>query len=77
MNEAAGSATPQTCPVCGVTIIGDEVQFSNGTPGTRARLYARVCKYANKPDCINKNADAIGTVLKEDGFDPGKDISLS
>ncbi|ESA36667.1 hypothetical protein N836_06290 [Leptolyngbya sp. Heron Island J] len=58
----------QTCPVCGVTIIDDVVQFSNGSKGTRARLYARVCQYAQKPECINQDKALIGEVLQEDGF---------
>ncbi len=54
-----GSNT-QTCPVCGVKILvglvgGDRVLFSAGPPGTRARLYARVCRYVDKPSCINKD----------------------
>ncbi|PSN13387.1 hypothetical protein C7293_16215 [filamentous cyanobacterium CCT1] len=53
-------AAPQTCPVCGVKILvgivgGDRVLFSAGPPGTRARLYARVCRYVDKPGCINKD----------------------
>lgn len=48
----------QTCPVCGVKIMvgvvgGDRVMFSAGPPGTRARLWARVCQYVDKPGCIN------------------------
>ena len=58
----------QVCPVCGVTIINDVVKFSNGSSGTRARLYARVCQYAKNPECINQDMDRIGEVLKEDGF---------
>jgi hypothetical protein len=51
----------QTCSVCGVKILagivgGDRVIFSAGPPGTRAKLYARVCRYVNKPGCINKEA---------------------
>jgi hypothetical protein len=53
-------STTQTCPLCGVKIIvgmvgGDRVLFSAGPPGTRARLYARVCRYVDRPGCINKN----------------------
>lgn len=33
---------------------GDRVIFSAGPPGTRARLWARVCQYVNKPGCINE-----------------------
>jgi len=72
----SGTGTARTCPVCGVSILGDEVQFSSGAPGTRARLYARVCQYTSKPECINRNPAAIGTILKEDGFEPGQDVSL-
>ncbi|MBE7383091.1 MAG: hypothetical protein F6J95_016965 [Leptolyngbya sp. SIO1E4] len=48
----------QTCPVCGVKIMvgfvgGDRVLFSAGPPGTRARLWARVCQYVQKSGCIN------------------------
>lgn len=49
----------KTCPVCGVKILtgivgGDRVMFSAGPPGTRTKLYARVCRYVEKPGCINK-----------------------
>lgn len=76
MNSPTNAANAQTCPVCGVSITGDEVQFSTGAPGTRARLYARVCQYTSNADCINRDPDSIGTVLKEDGFDPGQNVSL-
>ncbi|MEO1591760.1 MAG: hypothetical protein AAFU71_10760 [Cyanobacteria bacterium J06632_22] len=76
MNGPSTANNAQTCPVCGVSIIDDEVQFSSGTPGTRARLYARVCQYTSRPECINRDPNAIGTILKEDGFEPGQDISL-
>ena len=33
----------------------DQVLFSAGPPGDRAKLWARVCKYTEKPGCINKN----------------------
>lgn len=42
------------CPVCSVRITGDTVIFSHGKPGTRERLYARVCQYAkDRAGCIN------------------------
>ncbi|MEO0868687.1 MAG: hypothetical protein AAFY17_09595, partial [Cyanobacteria bacterium J06642_11] len=66
----------QTCPVCGVTIIDDVVQFSNGSKGTRARLYARVCQYAKKPECINQDKELIGEVLQEDGFMEAPPLNL-
>ncbi|ASC73538.1 hypothetical protein XM38_045050 [Halomicronema hongdechloris C2206] len=51
----------QTCPICGVKIMvgivgGDRVLFSAGPPGTRSKLYARVCRYVDKPSCINRQA---------------------
>lgn len=63
----------QTCPVCGVKIVpggfsGDRVLFSSGPPGTRAMLWARVCKFAQKPGCINKNQDAIGPIRPTDYY---------
>ncbi|NJL87546.1 MAG: hypothetical protein HC886_18695 [Leptolyngbyaceae cyanobacterium SM1_1_3] len=53
---------PETkiCPVCGVKILagvigGDRVLFSAGPPGDRAKLWARVCQYNQKPGCINSD----------------------
>ncbi|MEM9907087.1 MAG: hypothetical protein AAF921_18890 [Cyanobacteria bacterium P01_D01_bin.44] len=74
-NPAPQSAG-ETCPVCNVTIVNNEVRFSTGQPGTRARLYARVCKYVNKPECINQDPDLIGEVLREDGYIEGEDLKL-
>lgn len=42
------------CGVCGVRIEGEVVHFSYGKPGTRDRLYARVCQYTSKEGCLNK-----------------------
>ncbi|MFG6106465.1 hypothetical protein U2F10_29740 [Leptothoe sp. EHU-05/26/07-4] len=66
----------QTCSVCGVKIVDDVVQFSNGSTGTRARLYARVCQYAKKPECINQDKELIGEVLQEDGFMEAPNINF-
>ncbi|GBF82438.1 hypothetical protein [Aphanothece sacrum] len=61
----------QTCPVCGVKIQGgDKVIFSSGPVGTRARLWARVCNYAQKPACINQNQEDIGSVKENDYYKP-------
>lgn len=64
----------QTCPVCRVSITKDIVHFSSGNPGTRARLYARVCQYANKSGCINQDPEKIGSVTSQDNFSPAKPI---
>ncbi|MBX2865432.1 MAG: hypothetical protein KTR27_17920 [Leptolyngbyaceae cyanobacterium MAG.088] len=71
------SSQEQTCPVCGVTVANDVVQFANGSTGTRARLYARVCQYAKKPECINQDKGLIGVVLQEDGFMEAPSINLA
>jgi hypothetical protein len=67
----------QTCPLCGVSITGDVVHFSNGSPGTRARLYARVCQYAKQGGCINQDPEKIGTVTDGDGYAQLPQISRS
>ena len=64
----------QTCPVCGVKIMvgvvgGDRVLFSSGPAGTRARLWARVCQYVDKPGCINADG-ANQTPSKDDFYKP-------
>ena len=67
------NSNSETCPVCGVQIIGgDKVIFSSGPVGTRARLWARVCNYANKPGCINQDQEAIGRVHENDYYNPIK-----
>ncbi|MEL6384099.1 MAG: hypothetical protein AAFQ89_16920 [Cyanobacteria bacterium J06626_18] len=64
----------QICPVCNVKIMvgvvgGDRVLFSSGNPGTRARLWARVCQYVNKPGCINSQGETQQPT-KDDYFKP-------
>jgi hypothetical protein len=69
--------TTQVCPVCQVSINNDVVHFASGNPGTRARLYARVCQYVNKKECINQNAEKIGPVTSRDNFSPARPIAIS
>ncbi|MEM6610941.1 MAG: hypothetical protein AAF652_01575 [Cyanobacteria bacterium P01_C01_bin.72] len=65
----------QTCSACGVSITEDgQVNFSNGNPGSRTRLYARVCQYTEKPGCINKESNLIGEISREDSFESGEDL---
>lgn len=45
------------CPVCQVLIEDENVIFHYGKPGTRSRLYARVCQYTQNELCINKIND--------------------
>lgn len=68
------ASNPQTCPVCGVKILvgmvgGDRVLFSVGPPGTRVKLYARVCRYAENAACINKDGGSQG-VGPDDAYKP-------
>ena len=63
----------EICPVCRVKIEtgnGDKVIFSSGSPGTRAKLWARVCQYVEKPGCINQEQEAIGTISANDYYKP-------
>lgn len=75
--------TCQTCPVCGVRVVLDEqdpsrdqVLFSFGKPGTRGKLWARVCNYIQKDKdkregCINKGyIDAPGATILPSDFYP-------
>ncbi len=57
------------CPVCGVTILGkDKVIFSSGPPGTRAKLWARVCQYTQSPACINQEGGSQGPLQSSDFY---------
>ena len=67
----------QNCPVCGVSITEDgQVNFSHGSSGNRARLYARVCQYTQKPGCINQESQLIGEITQVDGFESGEDLPI-
>ena len=62
----------ESCPVCGVKILkmvgGDKALFSVGPPATRSTLWTRVCQYAQKPGCINKNYNAIGEIKSTNDY---------
>lgn len=59
----------EICPVCQVKIEdGAKVIFSCGPSGTRARLWARVCNFAQNPDCINQDEKLIGNVISNDYY---------
>lgn len=65
----------QVCSICGVAIAKNgQVNFSDGKPGTRARLYARVCQYTEKPECINQEADLIGEITAQDRYETGEKL---
>ena len=67
----------QTCSVCGVSITEEgQVNFSHGLPGTRTRLYARVCQYTQNPGCINQESQLIGEISRTDVFESGEDLPI-
>ena len=67
----------QVCSICGVSITeDDQVNFSDGKPGTRARLYARVCQYTEKPGCINREPELIGELTAQDRYETGEDLTI-
>lgn len=49
------------------------VQFANDNSGTRAQLYARVCKFTQNQACINRNHVAPGKMMLVDGFANGQE----
>ena len=68
MTDFTESETSQSCSVCGIRIMSDgNVMFSSGSVGTRAQLYARVCRYAQAQGCINQDKMRIGIITQEDG----------
>lgn len=67
----------ETCPACGVSITENgQVHFAVGQPGTRAKLYARVCTFNQKPGCINQEPELIGDVIPEDKFRSAEDLII-
>lgn len=69
--------TRRRCNLCTVEIQGmtggaDLVHFSQGAPGTRAKLWARVCQYLRTPEqcaqCINQDPSLRGEVTSSDHY---------
>jgi hypothetical protein len=65
------------CNLCTVEIQSmaggaDLVVFSQGAPGTRAKLWARVCQYLRTPEqcaqCINQDPTLRGEVSSSDYY---------
>lgn len=57
------------------------VHFSQGAPGTRAKLWARVCQYLRsdeqKGQCLNQDANLRGTVVQSDYYAEAPIVDLS
>lgn len=69
--------TRRRCNLCTVEIQGmaggaDLVYFSQGAPGTRAKLWARVCQYLRTSEqcaqCINQDLSLRGEVSVNDYY---------
>ena len=66
----------QRCALCQVEIDSssgsDQVLLSRGGPGTRSKLWARVCQYLStdeqKAQCINQDASQRGVEQPGDGY---------
>ncbi len=69
-SNASQSSTPcQTCSLCNVKIDpAGTVHFTYGPPGSRERLYARVCKHVNNQQCINADKSKIGLLIAADHY---------
>jgi len=74
------------CSLCQVEIQGmaggnDQVLFSQGAPGTRAKLWARVCQYLKTPEqcaqCLNQDASLRGEVTRSDYYAEAPMLDLS
>lgn len=80
LNMAMASIPPgsrQRCSLCQVEIQGmaggqDLVYFSHGGPGSRAKLWARVCQYLKTPEqcaqCLNQDPAQRGLVSSSDYY---------
>jgi hypothetical protein len=67
----------QRCSLCQVEIQGmvgggDLVHFSQGGPGTRAKLWARVCQFLKNDEqraqCLNQDLNLRGSVAPSDYY---------
>ncbi|MFM7676990.1 MAG: hypothetical protein ACKO5F_15730 [Synechococcus sp.] len=78
--------TRQRCTLCQVEIQGmaggrDLVFFSQGAPGSRAKLWARVCQYLKTPEqcsrCLNQVLALRGEVVASDYYAEAPVVDLS
>jgi hypothetical protein len=88
--ERAMAAIPpgsrQRCSLCQVEIQGmtggaDLVHFSQGAPGSRSKLWARVCQYLRSPEqtgqCLNQDPALRGEVRTSDYYAEPPQVDLS
>jgi hypothetical protein len=74
--------TLKRCDLCQVEIRGmaggqDQVIFSQGRPGTRAKLWARVCQFVKEPQrCLNQDAELRGEGQPDDCYGEPPSLGL-
>jgi hypothetical protein len=73
----SSSGSRRRCTLCEVEIQSlaggqDLVHFSLGAPGTRSKLWARVCQYLRTPEqcgqCLNQDPSLRGEVSNSDYY---------
>jgi hypothetical protein len=78
--------TRQRCDLCKVEIQGmvggnDLVHFSMGAPGSRAKLWARVCQYLRTPEqtgqCLNQDPTLRGEVRSSDYYAEAPQVDVA
>lgn len=78
--------TRQRCSLCKVEIQGmaggnDLVHFSMGAPGSRAKLWARVCQYLRTPEqtgqCLNQDPTLRGEVRSTDYYAEAPQVDVA
>ena len=78
--------TRQRCSLCQVEIQGmvggsDLVHFSMGAPGSRAKLWARVCQYLRTPEqtgqCLNQDPALRGEVRSRDYYAEAPQVDVA
>ena len=74
-------STIRVCPLCKVTIqtsaiAAQEVRFSTGACGSRAKLWARVCQFAKDQGCINSDAQLRSEPGPSDFYGEAPTINL-
>ncbi|MGB1417150.1 MAG: hypothetical protein ACPHAS_06170 [Synechococcus sp.] len=85
VTASSPQAEVQRCPLCQVEIETcpgrpDKVIFSQGTPGTRSKLWSRVCQFLKTPEqtaaCINQDPERRGPQQVGDAFPDAPTIDL-
>ncbi len=73
----SSSGSRRRCTLCEVEIQSlaggqDLVHFSLGAPGTRSKLWARVCQYLRTPEqcgqCLNQDPSLRGEISNSDYY---------